>query len=59
MAECIYWILASILVLVLIIFSVRNIIVDIQQSKKYKEIDEKELEYIKKQIKFIEKMEEK
>lgn len=57
MIQAIYWILAIVVMLVLLIGAIYGLIDRIKTSKVFKEINKKQLEWIDKQIKSLEREE--
>ncbi len=57
MIQAIYWILAIVVMLVLLIGAIYGLIDRIKTSKAFKEINKKQLEWIDKQIKSLEREE--
>ena len=55
MAQAIYWILAIAVMLVLLISAIYELIDRIKTNKTFKEINKKQLEWIDKQIKSLER----
>ena len=57
MIQAIYWILAIVVMLVLLIGAIYGLIDKIETNKTFKEINKKQLEWIDKQIKSLEREE--
>lgn len=57
MVQAIYWILAIAVMLVLLISAIYELINKIKTNKAFKEINKKQLEWIDKQIKSLEREE--
>lgn len=57
MIQAIYWILAIVVMLVLLIGAIYGLIDRIKTNKAFKEINKKQLEWIDKQIKSLEREE--
>lgn len=57
MVQAIYWILAILVMLVLLITTIYGLIYRIRTNKEFKEINKKHIEYLDKQIELLENME--
>lgn len=57
MLSTIYWILAILVMLVLLVSTVYGLIDRVNTNKDFKEINKKQMEYLDKQIKLLENME--
>lgn len=57
MLSTIYWILAILVMLVLLVTTVYGLIDRVNTNKDFKEINKKQMEYLDKQIKLLENME--
>lgn len=57
MISTIYWILAILVMLVLLITTVYGLIDRIRTNKEFKEVNKKHLEYLNKQIELLNNME--
>lgn len=57
MLSSIYWILAILVMLVLLVSTTSSMIRSHEMDKQFKEINKKQIEYLDKQIKYLENME--